>query len=66
LKELFTRVASKAKQEYALRGEKESAGDRAADERLRVEAEMLRDKLGRGAISQAEFDRAMAELGRAR
>jgi GTP-binding protein Era len=66
LKELFTRVASKAKQEYALRGEKESAGDRAADERLRTEAEMLRDKLGRGAISQAEFDRAMADLGRAR
>jgi uncharacterized protein (DUF697 family) len=66
LKELFTRVASKAKQEYALRGEKESVGDRAADERVRTQAEMLRDKLARGAISQVEFDKAMADLDRDR
>ena len=66
LKELFTRVASKAKQEYALRSEKESAGDRVADERVRSEAEMLREKLARGAISQVEFDKALAELDRTR
>jgi GTP-binding protein Era len=66
LKELFTRVAGKAKQEYALRGDKASTGDRVADERVHREAEMLRDKLARGAISQAEFDKAIADLDRPR
>ena len=66
LKELFSRVASKAKQEYALRTEKESATDRAADERVRAEVDTLRAKLARGIISQAEFERAMAEIDRSR
>ena len=66
LKELFSRVASKAKQEYALRTEKESASDRAADERVRAEVDALRAKLARGVISQIEFERAMAEIDRSR
>ena len=66
LKELFSRVASKAKQEYVLRTEKESATDRAAAERVRAEVDALRAKLARGVISQTEFDRAMAEIDRSR
>jgi GTP-binding protein Era len=66
LKELFSRVASKAKQEYSLRSEKESADDRAADERVRSQVEALRGKRAQGAISEAEFDRAMAEIDRSR
>ena len=66
LKELFSRVASKAKQEYALRGEKESAADRAADERVRAEVDALRAKLAQGVISLPEFERAMAEIDRSR
>jgi small GTP-binding protein len=58
LKELFSRVAGKAKQEYALRADRESAGD----ERVRAEVDALREKLARGAISQAEFDKALAEI----
>lgn len=64
LKELFSRVAAKAKHEYALRADKESTGDRAEDERVRAEVDALREKLARGAISQAEFDRAVADLDR--
>jgi uncharacterized protein (DUF697 family) len=64
LKELFSRVAAKAKHEYALRSDKESAGDLAADERVRAEADALRAKRGRGEISQAEFEKAMADLDR--
>ena len=66
LKDLFSRVATKAKQEYALRGEKGSAADRAADERVRAEVEALRAKLAQGLISQPEFERAMAEIDRSR
>jgi uncharacterized protein (DUF697 family) len=64
LKVLFSRVAAKAKQEYALRSDKESAGERAADERVRAEAVALKDKLARGVISPAEFEKAMADLER--
>jgi len=66
LKELFARVATKAKEEYALRADKDSALSRAADERVRQEVETLRAKLAEGAISQPEFDRAMAEIDRPR
>jgi small GTP-binding protein len=66
LKELFSRVASKAKQEYALRADKASASDRVADERVRTEVEALRARLAQGAISQTEFERAMAEIDRSR
>jgi small GTP-binding protein len=66
LKELFSRVASKAKQEYSLRSEKESADDRAADERIRSQVEALRAKRAQGAMSEAEFDRAMVEIDRSR
>jgi GTP-binding protein Era len=64
LKVLFSRVAAKAKQEYALRSDKESAGERAADERVRAEAVALKDKLARGVISPADFEKAMADLER--
>jgi small GTP-binding protein len=60
LKELFTRTAAKAKHEYALRTEQGSANHRAADVRARVDA--LRQRLDAGAISQAEFDDAVAKL----
>jgi small GTP-binding protein len=66
LKELFARVATKAKHEYALRADREPAGDRAADERLRAEVEALRGKLARGEISQGQFDQAMADIDRTR
>jgi len=66
LKELFARVATKAKEEYALRADKDSAQSRAADERVRQEIETLRAKLAEGAISQIEFDRAMADVDRPR
>ncbi|MET0593617.1 MAG: GTPase [Polyangiaceae bacterium] len=64
LKELFTRVATKAKQEYALRTDKESSSDRTLDERVRAEVDTLKKKLDNGAISQAEFDKAVAEIER--
>jgi uncharacterized protein (DUF697 family) len=64
LKELFSRVASKAKQEYALRADKESTSDRASDERIRTEVDALRKKLDNGAISQDQFDKAVAEIDR--
>jgi GTP-binding protein Era len=64
LKELFSRVAAKAKHEYALRSDKAATGDHAADERVRAEIDALREKLARGAISQVEFDRAVADLDR--
>jgi GTP-binding protein Era len=66
LKELFARVAGKAKEEYAVLSERESAGDRARDERVRAEVDALREKLARGTISQAEFDKAMIEIERPR
>jgi GTP-binding protein Era len=66
LKELFARVAGKAKEEYTLLSERESAGDRARDERVRAEVDALREKLARGTISQAEFDKAMIEIERPR
>jgi small GTP-binding protein len=66
LKELFARVAGKAKQDYALRAERETAGDRAGAERVRAEVDALREKLARGNISQAEFDKAMIEIERPR
>ena len=64
LKELFSRVAAKAKQEYALRTDREPASERAEDERIRLEVDALRSKLARGEISQSEFDRALAALER--
>jgi small GTP-binding protein len=64
LKELFSRVAAKAKHEYALRADRETPGERAEDERVRTEAERLRARLARGEMSQAEFERAMAEIDR--
>jgi len=64
LKDLFSRVAAKAKQEYALRADRESASDRAEDERVRAEVAALREKLARGTISQAEFDKAMIEIAK--
>jgi GTP-binding protein Era len=62
LKELFSRVAVKAKHEYALRADKESNGDRAESERVRAEVDALRAKLAAGAISQSEFDKAIANI----
>jgi small GTP-binding protein len=64
LKELFSRVATKAKHEYALRSDKESAQEHVEAERVRAAADALRIKLAVGAISQAEFDKAMADIGR--
>jgi GTP-binding protein Era len=61
LKELFTRTAAKAKEEYALNGE--SASGRTEAERVRSRFEALKKRLEAGAISQAEFDDAVAELG---
>jgi small GTP-binding protein len=66
LKELFSRVAAKAKHEYALRGEKASDEERAADERVHAEVEALRAKRDAGTISEAEFDKAMALIDRNR
>jgi small GTP-binding protein len=66
LKELFSRVAAKAKHEYALRGEKVSDEDRAADERVHAEVEALRAERDAGTISEAEFDKAMALIDRGR
>ena len=64
LKELFSRVASKAKQEYALRADRESAVERADDARVRREVDALRAKLAQGAITQAEFDKALGQIDR--
>lgn len=64
LKELFTRVATKAKHEYALRTDKESISDRSLDERVHAEVDALKKRLESGAISQAEFDKAVAEIER--
>jgi len=64
LKELFSRVANKAKHEYALRSDKESTQERAQAERVRAEADALRAKLAAGTISQAEFDKAIADIDR--
>ena len=63
LKELFARTAAKAKEEYALQEESGSAVPRAAAEEVRARIEALRRKLESGAISQAEFDEAVAEMG---
>lgn len=63
LKELFARTAAKAKEEYALQEESGSAVPRAAAEEVRARIEALRRKLDSGAISQAEFDEAVAEMG---
>jgi GTP-binding protein Era len=60
LKELFTRTASKAKQEYALEGE--DASKRAAAEAVRARVDALRKRFAMGEISEAEFDEALAAL----
>jgi uncharacterized protein (DUF697 family) len=66
LKELFSRVAAKAKHEYALRADRESPAERAEDERVRAEVEALKARLARGDMSQADFDRAMGDIDRDR
>jgi|GEM_PF-344952 len=68
LKELFTRTALRAKEEYALaRGQN---GRSAGEAEHKVDGEggrvariaLLRSELEQGAISQAEFDRAVSEI----
>jgi small GTP-binding protein len=63
LKDLFARTAAKAKQEYALQTERDAAAARAAAEDVRTRIDALRKRLEAGAISQAEFDEAVAEIG---
>jgi small GTP-binding protein len=63
LKELFARTAAKAKEEYALQSESGAAVSPAAAEEVRARIEALRKKLEAGAISQAEFDERVAEIG---
>jgi GTP-binding protein Era len=59
LKELFTRTAARAKDEYTL----ESNGANLATTDVRARIDALRKKLEAGEISQAEFDDAVARLG---
>ena len=61
LKELFTRTAAKAKQEYALRSD--TGGGGSNDESVRARVEVLRRRLEQGLISQAEFDKLVADMG---
>ena len=63
LKDLFARTAAKAKQEYALQTARDAAAARAAAEDVRTRIDALRKRLEAGAISQAEFDEGVAEIG---
>jgi GTP-binding protein Era len=63
LKELFTRTASRAKQEYALKSEGPSEANRAAAEEVRSRIDALRKRLDAGAMTQADFDEEVARIG---
>jgi GTP-binding protein Era len=63
LKELFTRTATRAKEEYALESDKKSGASRAVGEDVRTRIAALRTQLESGAISQADFDEAVARIG---
>jgi len=60
LKELFTRTASKAKQDYALK-ERDSDSKRDA-EAVKARVDDLRKRYAMGEITEAEFDEALAAL----
>ncbi len=61
LKELFTRTATKAKEEYALES-KSSEVKRAAAEAVRARVDALRKRFAMGEITEAEFDEALAAI----
>jgi small GTP-binding protein len=62
LKDLFLRTAAKAKEEYALESASGSSKAKAAAEDVRTRIDALRRRLASGAISQREFDEAIAEI----
>jgi uncharacterized protein (DUF697 family) len=62
LKELFTRTATRAKAEYALKSEASPDANRAA-EGVRSRIDALRKRLEAGEMSQADFDDAVARIG---
>jgi len=61
LKELFARTAAKAKQEYTLESASGSPKP-AAIEEVRARIDALRRRLASGAMTQREFDEAIAEI----
>jgi GTP-binding protein Era len=63
LKELFSRTAARAKDEYALKSQSTSDASRAKAEEMNSRIDELRKKLEAGTISQADFDEAIARVG---
>ena len=62
LKELFTRTAERAKEEYTLNADG-SGSNLATSGDVRSQIDALRKKLEAGEISQTHFDEAVARLG---